>query len=275
MQTCLQSKCAQSHGAWLWHCNRRGFGGALNKQPESLGSSCVWAWEAQSGRSVCAGAPRKQPQRLKPAFDHRIRCERCHAFQGMRDLPPHPSHNAGMRTLARSLSGPVRRCVLSGAGSRRSVQVQVAQVERSSAPPALFADAFATEAESERAAAATRSPGGPARQPPCPLRACTAAGSRQAPAQEQNEQGGAGGSTARLQAHPPRPPLRRPAAAEAASTSVRTLPINYAPETRFTVDSPADADAQNFRLDPSVPFWQRFRTRLNARNMESLPPPSK
>jgi ubiquinone/menaquinone biosynthesis C-methylase UbiE len=59
-----------------------------------------------------------------------------------------------------------------------------------------------------------------------------------------------------------------PAAAAASSpaSSVRLLPINYAPETRYTVDSPADADAARFpELHPSVEFWRTFRTSMPMR----------
>lgn len=49
---------------------------------------------------------------------------------------------------------------------------------------------------------------------------------------------------------------------------LRFTPMNYAgPDTDYTVDNVAAADAQRFRLHPSVAFWQSFRTQLNARNM--------
>jgi hypothetical protein len=35
------------------------------------------------------------------------------------------------------------------------------------------------------------------------------------------------------------------------------------------VDSPADEDAKNFRLDASVNFWRDFRTKFSARNLTS------
>eukprot|EP00878_Enallax_costatus_P019970 GHUV01021087.1.p1 GENE.GHUV01021087.1~~GHUV01021087.1.p1 ORF type:complete len:502 (+),score=114.24 GHUV01021087.1:180-1685(+) len=55
----------------------------------------------------------------------------------------------------------------------------------------------------------------------------------------------------------------------------RELPTNYAPETRFTVDSVAAADALRFRLDPSVEFWAnhltRIRTLANSRSFSDVP----
>lgn len=48
--------------------------------------------------------------------------------------------------------------------------------------------------------------------------------------------------------------------------SLRLLPVNYAPETEYTVDSAAAADAQHFRLHSSVSFWAQHHTRINARN---------
>jgi len=57
-----------------------------------------------------------------------------------------------------------------------------------------------------------------------------------------------------------------PAAPAAGTTPARLLPLNYAPETRFTVDSPADADAARFPvLHPSVEFWRTFRTSMPLR----------
>jgi ubiquinone/menaquinone biosynthesis C-methylase UbiE len=56
-----------------------------------------------------------------------------------------------------------------------------------------------------------------------------------------------------------------PASASGASAA-RLLPINYAPETRYTVDSPADADAARFpELHPSVEFWRTFKTTMPLR----------
>lgn len=60
-----------------------------------------------------------------------------------------------------------------------------------------------------------------------------------------------------------------PAAAAASASErppARLLPVNYAPETKYTVDSPADADAARFpRLHPSVDFWRTFRTSMPLR----------
>jgi hypothetical protein len=52
---------------------------------------------------------------------------------------------------------------------------------------------------------------------------------------------------------------------------VRRNPTNWAPETRFTVDSAAAADAARFTLHDSVAFWRDFGTRFNTRSLEAAP----
>ncbi|GBF94272.1 S-adenosyl-L-methionine-dependent methyltransferase [Raphidocelis subcapitata] len=48
---------------------------------------------------------------------------------------------------------------------------------------------------------------------------------------------------------------------------LRRRPINYSPETPFTVDNAAEADAARFRLHPSVDFWRSFGTRFDSRSI--------
>eukprot|EP00775_Hariotina_reticulata_P007520 gene7520-7731_t len=56
------------------------------------------------------------------------------------------------------------------------------------------------------------------------------------------------------------------AAELAPEQTFRKLPVNYAPETRFTVDNVGAADAANFQIHPSVEFWARFTTKFSRFN---------
>ncbi|WIA35683.1 hypothetical protein OEZ86_004089 [Tetradesmus obliquus] len=59
------------------------------------------------------------------------------------------------------------------------------------------------------------------------------------------------------------------AGAAAPQGSFRQLPINYCPETRFTVDCVASADAANFQIHPSVEFWANYNTSFSSRSLNA------
>ncbi|KAI8475763.1 MAG: S-adenosyl-L-methionine-dependent methyltransferase [Monoraphidium minutum] len=48
---------------------------------------------------------------------------------------------------------------------------------------------------------------------------------------------------------------------------LRRRPVNFAPETRFTVDCVADVDAECFQQHPSVLFWRTWGTQLDTRSL--------
>ncbi|KIZ07181.1 hypothetical protein MNEG_0776 [Monoraphidium neglectum] len=57
------------------------------------------------------------------------------------------------------------------------------------------------------------------------------------------------------------------AAAPSSYAELRRRPINFSPETRYTVDNVAEADAERFQLHSSVPFWRTYGTNMDVRSM--------